>query len=166
MKVLSKDREGKSKTVNSKTLNGSIHHISWTMHKPEECKLGMAQSQQCSSSHTTASQRQFLQAYLALIQQVTNLTCSSFKSRWSHQEWWFGLIWQHRLHGFCALAKASNTNPIILALYILFIPIMLQHLFSSVQPTYHDREKYPHHQSIHLLAQGVPPKAPIKVPSV
>ena len=86
MKVLSKDREGKTNTVDGKTWNWCIHHMSLMMHKPEESKLGMSQAQQCSSCSTAVSQAQSLQAYLALIQQVAILACSSFKSGWSNQE--------------------------------------------------------------------------------
>ena len=109
IKVPPNDGEVKTKTVNGKTWHWCIHHMSWTMHKPEECKLGMAQAQQCSNSHMAVSQSHSLHAYSALIQEVANLACSSFESGWSDQEWWFRLVWHHCLHGFCVMAEASKT---------------------------------------------------------
>ena len=71
MKVPPKDGEVKTKIVDGKTRNWCIHHMSWTMHKPEE--LGITQAQQCSNRHTAATQLHSLQAYSALVQQVANL---------------------------------------------------------------------------------------------
>ena len=82
MKVSPKDGELKI-SVDGKTWNWCIHYMSWTIHKPEECKLGMTHAQQCSNSHIAASQSHSLQAYSALIQQVSNWAHSPFKSGWS-----------------------------------------------------------------------------------
>ena len=129
MKVPPKDGESTTKTMDDKMCNWCIHHMSWMMHKPDEYKLGMAQAQQCSSSSTTTSQAQSLQAYLALIQQVDNLAHSSLISGWSYHKWWFRLVWHHCLHGFCAMAMTSNKNQTMLSLYLFSIPIMLKCLF-------------------------------------
>ena len=143
-----------------------IHRMSWTMHTPEECKVGMAQAQQWSSSHRTASQSQFLPTYLALILQVANLACSSFKSNWSDQKWWFRPVW-HYFHVSCAMPKANNTNQTILALYVSLNP---NHApkppFICEQLPYHHQEKNLYHQSMNLLPQWVLHKAPIQVPLV
>ena len=43
MKIPPKDNEPKHKQVGKKTWQWCVHHMKWTMHKPENCKLGKEQ---------------------------------------------------------------------------------------------------------------------------
>ena len=129
----------------------------WTMHKPEECKLGMTQAQQCSRSHTTASQLQSFKPLGPLSNKLPIQLSHLLKAAG---------LWHHCLHGFCAIAEARNTNQTFLALYFLFIPIMFQHLLLLVCNLLITIKRNTLTTSQHIcLHKGLPPKALIQVPS-